>query len=253
MDAKMSLLTILKALIEVKTSMAKTLLIDLLTGKESKDIVEQHLDETEAFGTGEEHDEDFWNTILDAATEAGYIKTKGVRTQQISVTPAGKKFVKSPTAFTVNDEEDYNAGSPDDNLEELLTSTLKENQQGLQGLQASPHTKRQIKLIQAIDRKIALDDYAESEGIDLEDVLDDLEEMVAAHKNIDITYFTDEVLGETCVQELAEYFESANTDALDTALEEYGDVYNAEEIRLARIVYRVRKGQHTKGTKTRRK
>ena len=141
----------------------------------------------------------------------------------------------------------------DDNLEELLTSTLKENQQGLQGLQASPHTKRQIKLIQAIDRKIALDDYAESEGIDLEDVLDDLEEMVAAHKSLDITYFTDEVLGETCVQELAEYFESANTDALDTALEEYGDVYNAEEIRLARIVYRVRKDQHTKGTKTRRK
>ncbi len=252
MDAKMSLLTILKALIEVKTSMAKTLLIDLLTGKESKEIVEQHLDETEAFGTGEEHDEEFWNIILDAAAEVGYIKVKGVRTQQISITPAGKKFLKSPSTFTVSDEEEYSAASTDDNLEELVTSTLKENQQGLKNLQASPHTKRQIKLIQAIDRKIALDDYAESEGIDLEDVLDDLEDMVDAHKNIDITYFTDEVLGENCVQELAEYFENAKTDALETALEEYGDVYNAEEIRLARIVYRARKNRCAKAAKARR-
>ena len=59
--------------------------------------------------------------------------------------------------------------------------------------------------------------------------------------HIDITYFTNEVLGENCVNELVEYFSENDNDSIEDALEEYGDVYNAEEIRLARIVYRSNK------------
>lgn len=241
----MLLLTILKALLEVKSSLSRTLLIDLLMGKESKEIEELHLDETEAFGTGEEHDEDLWNTILDAATEAGYLKTKGVRTQKFTITPAGKKFVKAPETFTVSEEEeDLKNSTQVDSLVNLVASTMNEKLNAAQGMSTSPHTKRQIRLIQAIDRKIALDDYAEGEDLDLEDVLDDLEALVDTHKNIDITYFTDEVLGESSVQELSDYFDSAKSDALEPALKEYGDVYSAEEIRLARVVYRTRKQKY---------
>ena len=52
--------------------------------------------------------------------------------------------------------------------------------------------------------------------------------------HIDITYFTNEVLGENCVNELVEYFSENDNDSIEDALEEYGDVYNAEEIRPAR-------------------
>ena len=48
-------------------------------------------------------------------------------------------------------------------------------------------------------------------------------------------------MGDDCVQELVSYFESAETDDIDEAMKEYGDVYNEMEIRLARIVYRVSK------------
>lgn len=244
MDAQMLLLTILKALLEVKTPLSRTVLLDLVMGKESKEIEEAHLDETEAFGAGEEHDEDMWNTILDAATEAGYLKAKGVRIQKFTIAPAGKKFMKTPETFTVNEEEDFNNPSQVDNLVNLVSSALDEKVPVMQNVQASAHTKRQIRLIQAIDRKIALDDYAEGEDLDLEDVLDDLEELVATRKNIDITYFTDEVLGESSVQELSDYFDSAKSDSLDLAMKEYGDVYSVEEIRLARVVYRARKQKH---------
>ena len=87
----------------------------------------------------------------------------------------------------------------------------------------------------------ALDDFAENEGIDLNVVLDELEELVQMRMHIDITYFTNEVLGENCVNELVEYFSENDNDSIEDALEEYGDVYNAEEIRLARIVYRSNK------------
>ena len=99
-------------------------------------------------------------------------------------------------------------------------------------------TKQQIKLIHAIDRKIALDDYAENESLALDDVLDEVENLIHQGRRLDITYFTDEVIGADGVQELTDFFRQ-QSDNLEAAMKEYGDVYNIEEIRLARIVYRV--------------
>ena len=118
---------------------------------------------------------------------------------------------------------------------------MKEKSQSAQKSSSSPRTRQQIKIIQAIDRKIALDDFAENEGIDLNDILDELEELIQMKMHIDITYFINEVLGESCVDELVEYFSESESDSIDDAMAEYGDVYNAEEIRLARIVYRSNK------------
>ena len=53
-------------------------------------------------------------------------------------------------------------------------------------------------------------------------------------------HFTDEVLGGECMQELLEYFDSAKSDDMESALEEYGDTYKEEELRLARIVFRMK-------------
>ena len=105
-------------------------------------------------------------------------------------------------------------------------------------VKASPRTKQQIKLIHAIDRKIALDDFAENESLGLDEVLDEVENLIHQGRRLDITYFTDEVMGADCVQELTDYFRQSKSDNLDAAMKEFGDVYNIEEIRLARIVYR---------------
>ena len=129
----------------------------------------------------------------------------------------------------------------EEGIDDIVKSALKSKKQAEQKTSSSARTRQQIKIIQAIDRKIALDDFAENEGIDLNVVLDELEELVQMRMHIDITYFTNEVLGENCVNELVEYFSENDNDSIEDALEEYGDVYNAEEIRLARIVYRSNK------------
>ena len=105
------------------------------------------------------------------------------------------------------------------------------------GQKASAKTKQQIKLVHAIDRKIALDDFAESESISFDEVLDELEKLIRQGLNVDITYFTNEVLGEECVQELVDFMASMKKFSMEKVISEYGDVYNEEELRLAYIVY----------------
>ena len=64
--------------------------------------------------------------------------------------------------------------------------------------------------------------------------------MLAEQKRrLDITYFTDEVLGDDCMSELLDYFQTAPSDDMAEALKEYGDTYKEEELRLARIVFRM--------------
>ena len=109
------------------------------------------------------------------------------------------------------------------------------------GHTVSPLAKQQIKLITAIDRHLALDSYAESEGLGLDEVLDELELLAEQKRHLDITYFTDEVLGDECMSELLDYFENAKSDDMDKAMKEYGDIYKEEELRLARIVFRMNK------------
>ena len=150
-------------------------------------------------------------------------------------------FLKKPGTFVIKDDEDYNEEIKEEGIDDIVKSALKTKKQAEQKTSSSARTRQQIKIIQAIDRKIALDDFAENEGIDLNVVLDELEELVQMRMHIDITYFTNEVLGENCVNELVEYFSENDNDSIEDALEEYGDVYNAEEIRLARIVYRSNK------------
>ena len=79
-----------------------------------------------------------------------------------------------------------------------------------------------------------MDDFAESENIDLDEVLDDLENMLQHGKRMDISYFTNEVLGKEDVEEVRASMGS-NPDM--TALrQEWGDVYNEEELRLLRYI-----------------
>lgn len=237
MEAKESLVKLIKALIEIAVPIHKQTLLDFLSGKENRDIVENKWDELETFGIGEAHDDDFWIILIDAAFEQGYIKSKPAKSDSYLATSAGKKYVKKPTSFKIDDEDEFKGISSDGGIDELVKAALGEKVSSES--KASPKTKQQIKLIRAIDRKIALDDFAESESLGLDDVLTDVENFIQQGRILDVTYFTNEVLGEDCVAELVEYFEQSPTDDLEKAMQEYGDVYNIQEIRLARIIYRV--------------
>ena len=238
MDAKESLVKIIKALSEIGQSVPRQILTDYLTGKESRDIEELGLYDNDTYGIGDTHDEDYWTNIIDKAFESGYLKLKPAKSNKLAPSKEGKKFAKKPISFIVDDEEeatDENLTGLED-LEDLIVQ-IPNPETDNAGQKASAKTKQQIKLVHAIDRKIALDDFAESESISFDEVLDELEKLIRQGLNVDITYFTNEVLGEECVQELVDFMASMKKFSMEKVISEYGDVYNEEELRLAYIVY----------------
>ena len=237
MDSKDTLIKLLKALLELKDPIMRQPFLDFVTGRETSETEGNQWDEMETYGIADSHDVEYLSSLIDAAFSAGYIKRKPAKRDSFIITPAGKRFLKKPVPFELKDEEEI-AGeltSRDEGLDDILGSVVT-TPVSCENI-ASPKTKLQIKLIHAIDRKIALDDFAENENLSLDDVLDEVEKLIRQGKHLNITYFTDEVLGSSCMDELLTYFREAKTDALDAAIREYGDVYNPEEIRLARIVF----------------
>lgn len=98
-------------------------------------------------------------------------------------------------------------------------------------------SKIKVSIIQSIDRKVALDDIAVVKGIEFEELLDEIEAIVYSGTKINIDYFIDEVMDEDHIDDIYQYFKESDTDDLDTALDELGDDYSEEEIRLVRIKF----------------
>jgi len=99
-------------------------------------------------------------------------------------------------------------------------------------------SKLKVSIIQAIDRKIALDDIALSKGLDIFELLDEIEAIVYSGTKINIDYFLDEIMDPDHIDEIFEYFSSAETDKIDAALNELGeDDYSETEVRLVRIKF----------------
>ena len=94
-----------------------------------------------------------------------------------------------------------------------------------------------VKIIQSIDRQVALDDIAEAQGIDFEDLLTEIVAIVYSGTKLNIDYFIEEVIDDDHVDEIYDYFKESETDDLATALEELGDEYSEDEVRLVRIKF----------------
>ena len=98
-------------------------------------------------------------------------------------------------------------------------------------------SKLKISIIQAIDRKIALDELAESKGLDFYELLDELEAIVYAGTKISIDYFLEEIMDEEHQEEIMDYFRESEEDNIEEAIQELGEYYSEEEIRLVRIKF----------------
>jgi ATP-dependent DNA helicase RecQ len=98
-------------------------------------------------------------------------------------------------------------------------------------------SKIKVSIIQAIDRKVALDDLAISKGVEFEELLDELESIVYSGTKLNIDYFLEEIMDEENVDEIYSYFKSSDTDNLDDAMSELGAEYSEEEVRLVRVKF----------------
>ena len=94
-----------------------------------------------------------------------------------------------------------------------------------------------VSIIQSIDRQIDLDDLAEAKGLEFEELLDEIDAIVYSGTKLNIDYFIEEVVDDDHVDDIYDYFMESETDDLNTAVEELGEDYSEDEIRLVRIKF----------------
>ncbi|MBO4995508.1 MAG: DNA helicase RecQ [Muribaculaceae bacterium] len=98
-------------------------------------------------------------------------------------------------------------------------------------------SKVKISIIQAIDRKIQLDEIAASKGLEFNELLDDIEAILNSGTKININYYIDELLDEDQQEDIFEYFKESESGDLNDAYKELGNEYTEDEIRLMRIKF----------------
>ena len=95
-----------------------------------------------------------------------------------------------------------------------------------------------VFIIQSIDRKVGFEDIARAKGLDINELLTEIEKIVASGTKIDIGYYIDEEIEDYHQEEILDYFANAESDSAELALQELGDdEYTLDEIRIMRIKY----------------
>ena len=124
---------------------------------------------------------------------------------------------------------------------DLIAKYCKENditrQADLRVRTVAKKSMLKVKIIQAIDRQVALDDIANAQGLDFSELLDEVEAIVYSGTRLNIDYFLDEVMDEDHIDDIYDYFAESDTDSLDAAIDELGSECPEDEIRLVRIKF----------------
>ena len=95
-----------------------------------------------------------------------------------------------------------------------------------------------VYIIQSIDRKLDLEDIASAKGLDMDELLTEIEAIVATGTRVNLNYYIQEQLDPDVVDEIYSWFkEEAASDSLQEALQALGGDYEEEEIRLVRIKF----------------
>lgn len=98
-------------------------------------------------------------------------------------------------------------------------------------------SKLKVSIVQNIDRRIDLEEIAKINMLDFDELLDELDAIVYSGTRLNINYFIEEVLDPECVDEIFDYFRTADTDDIDKAVLYFDNEYSEEEIRLIRVKF----------------
>ena len=95
-----------------------------------------------------------------------------------------------------------------------------------------------VSIIRNIDKKLPLEDIAKAQGKKIDELITEIEAIVASGTKINIDYHLNELLDEEAQEEIFEYFmDDADTDSIEAALIEFDEDYTEEELKLMRIKF----------------
>ena len=95
-----------------------------------------------------------------------------------------------------------------------------------------------VFIIQSVDRKLPLEDIADAKGMDMEELLDEIEAIVYSGTKLNLDYYIEQTLDEDIVDDIYDYFhDDAESDSLADAMKELASDYDELEVRLVRIKF----------------
>ena len=95
-----------------------------------------------------------------------------------------------------------------------------------------------VFIIQSVDRKLPLEDIADAKGMEMEELMDEIEAIVFSGTKLNLDYYIKQTLDDDIVEEIYDYFkEEAQSDSLADAMEDLKDDYDEMEVRLVRVKF----------------
>lgn len=129
----------------------------------------------------------------------------------------GKPFVEMISSYV----EEYDILRPDD----LIVKSTGAN------------SALKLYIIQNVDRKLPLSDIASARGLEIPELIKEMEQIVFSGTKLNLDYWIDEVLDEDQQEEIHDYFLEAETDKVEDAMNEFDGDYEDEELRLYRLKF----------------
>lgn len=124
---------------------------------------------------------------------------------------------------------------------ELIASYVEENDilrpDDLVVKSTGANSGLKLYIIQNVDRKLPLDDIASAKGLELSELIKEMEQIVYSGTKLNLDYWIDEILDEDQQEDIHEYFLEADSDDLEEALKEFNGDYEDEELRLYRLKF----------------
>ena len=315
-DCSQQIQVVLKVMQDLKGDFNLEHLVYVLTGDANQTLISYGHDKIKSFGIGQEHDQNYWKSVIRKADVEGIISSNIEQLGTLFITEEGHNYLNDPYPIMVaiNENFEETAAEDDDNnlsgsgggsgYDETLFNMLKEVRKKISkqdnippyivfqdpsleemsikypiteeelsqivGVSATKalrygklflelikkyveeneierpddlvvksmanKSKLKVSIIQSIDRKINLEDIADSKGLTLEEVIYEIENIVYSGTRININYYIDEILDREYQQEIFDYFRNTESDSIEEALNNFGPgVYSREEIQLMKI------------------
>jgi ATP-dependent DNA helicase RecQ len=314
-DAQEHLILLLETLLETKSKLKSTHIVQVLTGVVSNSVKQYKHNLLDIFGKGDYEDERFWNAVIRQALVHNFLSKEIENYGTLYINEKGHEYLKHPESIMFTRDRDFNQedhdaeiiikekgeGALDETLMNMLRDLRKtvakklnlppfvifqdpsleemstqypvnmeelKNISGVGEGKAAKYGKQfvetiakyveeneierpfdmmvktvanksamKVSIIQAIDRKLPLEDFASNKGVTMHDLLAELESIVSSGTKIDINYYINKLIDKEDQEEIFELLREGETDTLQPIIDEFGDVYEEDELRLMRIKF----------------
>lgn len=98
-------------------------------------------------------------------------------------------------------------------------------------------SNRKVQIIQAVDRRLSLEEIGSAVDMDIDELIDELEHIVYSGTKLNLKYILEQIMDKEDIDDLFDYFRNAPTDRIKEAMDEFGSFYQENELRLARLEF----------------